>query len=138
MEDKKKTRGPSYDRELLVSQIAMMRIESKSTHFILNFLMKDIGMSRAVAYDVLSDAQKYITETTQKGFEDSFNEAVQQLEQQMSKESNRKIWLELRRELNKLKGLYRPQRIDVTTNGKDINTISIEIVTPKKDDDVSE
>ena len=97
--------------------------------------MKDIGMSRAVAYDVLPDAQKYITETTQKDFEDSFNEAVQQLEQQMSKESNRKVWLELRRELNKLKGLYRPQRIDVTTNGKDINTISIEIVTPKKDDD---
>ena len=128
----KKTRGPSYDRELLVSKIAMMRINSKSTSFILDFLMNDIGMSRAVAYEVLGDAQKYITETTQKDFEDSFNEAVQQLEEQLQRESkNSKVWLEIRKELNKLKGLHRPQRVDITSNGK---TVGVNIIV-KSDED---
>jgi hypothetical protein len=41
--------------------------------------------------------------------------------------------------MNKLLGLYRPQKIDVTTGGEKLNQISIiKLIEVKKDDDVSE
>lgn len=125
----RKTRGHTYDREVLIPQIAMMRIESKSTHFILEFLEKKIGMGRTTAYEVLKDAQQYILDMAQTDVNKAYEEAIQQIERKMDNCSD-KLWLEYRKELNKLQALYRAQKIDVTTNGQSITGITIEIVKP--------
>lgn len=109
----KKTRGKAYDREFLVAKIAMMRIKGKSTHTILEFLMEQVGMSRKIAYEVLQDAQKYIMQQTNEDTKMAFADAIQRLEI-LYEEGDAKIKLDVIKEMNKLRGLYAAQKIDVS------------------------
>jgi hypothetical protein len=118
------TRGKTYDREFLVSKIAMMRIKGKSTHSVLEFLMEQVGMSRKIAYEVLGDAQKYIMEQTSEDTKVAFAEAIQRLEI-IYENGNDKVKLEALKEINKLRGLYSPEKLDITSNGQTISEIKI-------------
>lgn len=102
-ENKKKTRGPSYDREFYINEVSVMRIEGKSTHFILQHLMnKENGMCRKVAYEILADAQKQIVEMQKVEIDTAFNEALAKLEQ-LYEISDNKLRLEIQKEINKLR-----------------------------------
>jgi hypothetical protein len=121
-------RGKTFDRELLVSKIAMMRIEGKSTHFIMNFLREDIKMGQTTAYEVLKEAQQFIVDMTNKDLEKAYTESIQQIERKMDSVSDKKTWLQYRAELNKLQGLYAAQKIEhsgqVGFTGLDIQIIN--------------
>jgi len=121
-------RGKTFDRELLVSKIAMMRIEGKSTHFILEFLKDDIKMGQTTAYEVLREAQDYIVKMTNQDLEKAYSEAIQQIERKMDSVSDKKTWLQFRAELNKLQGLYAAQKVEhsgqVGFTGVDIQIIT--------------
>lgn len=108
-----KTRGKTYDREYLVAKIAMMRIKGKSTHTILEFLMEQVGMSRKIAYEVVGDAQKYIMEQTNEDTKLAFADAISRLEQ-LYENGTDKIRLDALKEINKLRGLYAADKIDIT------------------------
>lgn len=133
-------RGKTFDREYLVSQIAMLRIEGKSTHFILDFLKTDMKMGQTTAYEVLKDAQDYIMKMTNEDFSKAYAEAIQQIERKMDAVKDNKVWLQYRAELNKLRGLYAAQKIEhsgqVQISGVDIQIISgTESSEQKKEDD---
>lgn len=121
-------RGKTFDRELLVSKIAMMRIEGKSTHFILEFLKDDIKMGQTTAYEVLREAQDFIVKMTNQDLEKAYSEAIQQIERKMDSVSDKKTWLQFRAELNKLQGLYAAQKVEhsgqVGFTGVDIQIIT--------------
>ena len=121
-------RGKTFDRELLVSKIAMMRIEGKSTHFIMEFLRDTIKMGQTTAYEVLREAQDYIVKMTNQDLEKAYSEAIQQIERKMDSVSDKKTWLQYRAELNKLQGLYAAQKIEhsgqVGFSGIDIQIIT--------------
>lgn len=106
-------RGKAYDREFLVAKIAMMRIKGKSTHTILEFLMEQVKMSRKIAYEVLGDAQKYIMEQTNEDTKIAFADAIQRLEI-LYEEGSDKVRLDALKEINKLRGLYAAEKIDVS------------------------
>lgn len=101
-----------YDRELLVSKVAMMRIKGQSTHSILDFLMGQLNESRKISYEILKDAQKYIMEQTNEDTRIALADAIQKLEL-LYEEGNRKERLEVLKELNKLRGLYSPEKIEI-------------------------
>ena len=121
-------RGKTFDRELLVSKIAMMRIEGKSTHFILEFLKDNIKMGQTTAYEVLREAQDFIVKMTNQDLEKAYSEAIQQIERKMDSVSDKKTWLQFRAELNKLQGLYAAQKVEhsgqVGFTGVDIQIIT--------------
>ncbi len=121
-----------YDREYLVSKIAMMRIKGKSTHTILEFLMETVGMSRKIAYEVLQDAQKYIMEQVNEDMKVAFAEAISKLEE-LYESGTDKVRLDVIKEMNKLRGLYAAQKVDITSGGKEITEIKL-IQINKKDD----
>lgn len=122
-----------YDREYLVAKIAMMRIKGKSTHSILEFLMDQVGMSRKIAYEVLQDAQKYIMEQTSEDIKVAFSEAIQRLET-LYEDGDSKIRLDVIKELNKLRGLYAADKVEVKGD-LDINKITFEIIDKRKNND---
>lgn len=124
-------RGKSYDREILVSKVAIMRIKNKSTQTILDFLMNKIGMSRKIAYEILGDAQKYIMEQTSKDTERALAESINRLEG-LIEDGDNKLKLEAQKELNKLLGLYQATKIDVTTGGDKLTDIKINIIRPEE------
>lgn len=129
----KKTDGrKKYDREYLVAKIAMMRIKGKSTHTILEFLMETVGMSRKIAYDVLQDAQKYIMEQTNEDTKLALAEAIHRLEE-LYENGNDKVRLDVIKEMNKLRGLYAAQKVDITSGGEAITEIKLIQVNKKED-----
>lgn len=117
MSEEKKKRGPSYDREFLVGKVSMMRIKGKSTYFILDFLMEKVGMSRKIAYEVLADAQKLIIEMQKSEIDVAIAEAMARLEE-LYENADGKLKLEVQKEINKLKGLYSAEKIDITLDFK--------------------
>jgi hypothetical protein len=125
-------RGKTYDRDYLVKKIAMMRIKGKSTYFILEFLQNDIKMGQTTAYEVLRDAQKVINEMQLTEIETAFNEAVAQLEELYEDTSDKKLRLEIRKEISKMRGLYAAQ--EIKHSGEiGIQGIDIKIITNKDD-----
>jgi hypothetical protein len=107
-----KTKGQKYDRELLISKIAMMRIKGKSTHGLIEFLMTDIKVSRPTAYEILKDAQKLIIDMYSDEIDASFKEAISKLED-IYETAEGKLKLEVQKEINKLKGLYATEKIEI-------------------------
>ena len=125
-------KNKKYDREFLVTKVAMMRIKGKSTHTLLEFLMGQIGMSRKIAYEVLTDAQKYIMDITDKDVNKAFTNAIQRLEELYEVGTNKER-LETQKEINKLMGLYAADKVDITSGGNAITEIKL-IQILKKDD----
>jgi len=127
-----------YDREYLVNKIAMMRIKGKSTRFLLEFLQEKVGMPQSTAYTVLRDAQENINQMQEKKIEDAYADALARLEDLYEESNDKKTKLNIQQELNKLQGLYKPNRVDVTSNGKDLNfnELVIKIVDSKSDEDI--
>lgn len=117
-----------YDKEILIRKIAEMRIKSASTLDLLNYLQDEIGMCRATAYNILQEARQYIVEICDDDYERAYQDAIQQIEQQMSNCKYKRDWIALRTELNKLVGLYRPSKLDITTKGESLNEIVVTIV----------
>jgi len=121
-------RGPTYDREFLVKKIAMMRIKGKSTYFILDFLQNDVKMGQTTAYEVLREAQKVINDMQLTEIESAFSEAIAQLEELYESTSDKKLRLEIRKEISKMRGLYAAQEVkhsgQVQFTGLDIQIIN--------------
>lgn len=125
-------KNKKYDREFLVTKVAMMRIKGKSTHTLLDFLMVQVGMSRKIAYEVLTDAQKYIMDITDRDVAKAFTNAIQRLEE-LYENGTTKERLETQKEINKLMGLYASEKVDITSGGNAITEIKL-IQILKKDD----
>jgi len=125
----KNEKGQKYDREFLVSKISMMRIKGKSTHSIISFLMDEIKLSRATAYEILKDAQKLIIDMYSDEIDASFKEAISRLEE-IYESAEGKLRLEVQKEINKLKGLYAAEKIEIN------HKIEMPLF-PKEDDDVN-
>ena len=118
-------KGSKFDREILVDQIANMRIKGAATKTILDFLQTDIGYKQAESYEILREAQLKIKEMYQDANNTAFEEAISRLEKLSEGTSDKKLKLEIEKELSKLKGLYKPQKVDVTTDGKQLTDINI-------------
>jgi hypothetical protein len=115
----------------------MMRIKGKSTRFLIEFLIDEVGTGQTTAYEILRDAQKVVTEMQERHIEDAYSDAIARLEELYETSSDKKTKLQIQQELNKLQGLYKPNKVDVTTNGKDlqINEIVVKFVDSKNDID---
>jgi hypothetical protein len=105
-----------------------------STEAILEFLQKEVGLGKTQAYAYLKWAREEISQTLQELNSNAIGEAVGQLEHMLmmaAKQKNMKLWLDLRKELNRLGGLY-VDKVDFTSGGKDISQITFEIVNKRE------
>lgn len=101
-----------YDREYLVTQVAGMRISGMSTRAIIEFLTEKVKMGTTTAYEIMKDAQKVFIELQKTKLEGALEESLSQLEELYEKTSDKKLKLEIIKEINKLKGLYASQKIE--------------------------
>jgi hypothetical protein len=124
-----------YTKEEIIDIVVTMKLKkSMSITAILDFLMNELGFGKTAAYQYVKWARESIGTTYNELNEAALEEAVGQLEEVMmyaSKTKNYKLWLELRKELNKLAGLY-VEKVDLTSNGKDLSKITFEIINRNK------
>ena|ERR1035437_10180502 len=131
----------NIERSILINSLVTMVLEKcMPTKTVLEFLMNEVGYEQAAAYKILGEARSQITKIQEKSQQEAFEEACGQLEEELliaKKEKNRKHWLAIRKELDLLRGLNRPTKLDISHTGEVvINTIRItELDTKKKKDE---
>ena len=98
--------------------------------------MGEYGYSKPQSYQYLKWMYEEIREDLLIMKENAYEEAIAQYEEMLERTAeNPKMWSEIRKEYNKLLGLYQT-KIDVTSNGETMNVtpvINIQVVNPKED-----
>lgn len=128
-----------HKRADIIDAIIKMRIEKgSSTKTIVNeFLMGQLGYKTSYAYDLYKQARTKIVELYDVQNKELANEALGTLEslyEDAITNKEKKLALEIRKEINKLTGLYAAEKIDI--RGSVDNKIIIEIIKNKdKDED---
>lgn len=119
--------------EEIIDALVKMRIEKNASNkTILDFLQKELKYKASYSYELLQLARKKIQEVYTRNIEEHFEEAKGQLEEMLERASKRgdyKLSLQIRQELNKLLGLYSPEKIDLTSGGEKITEIKLIQVT---------
>ena len=123
-------KGRRYDREFIVAEVALMRINGKSTSNVLKYLMEEEDVSRKIAYDILKDAQIHIMEQTNEDIKVALAEAINKLET-IYEQADDRLKLDTQKELNKLRGLYSASKIEVDLKGG----ININYIEPDDEDE---
>jgi hypothetical protein len=123
--------------EDLVNGIVKMRVENgASNKTILDFLQNDLGYGQSYSYEIIREARKRIQEIWDRNAEAHLEESKGQLEELYEnaiRKKDMKLALQVRQELNKLMGLYSPDKLDITSNGKEITEIKLIQIKSKED-----
>jgi len=124
-----------YTKEDLIQALIKMRIEDcASTKTIIDFLKNTLGYSHTQSYEYLKWARERIGELYSLDNPQAAEETIGRYEEQIERmrgEKNWKMWSELNRELNKIKGIIKI-KTDITTNGKDIQFV-LNYIKPNTD-----
>lgn len=111
--------------EDLINSIVKMKVEKgASNKTILEFLQDDLEYGQSYAYEILREARKRIQEIWDKNAEAHLEESKGQLEElyeEAIRTKNGKLALEIRKEMNKLMGLYAAEKIELSGEIKGIN-----------------
>jgi hypothetical protein len=112
-----------YKREDILNSIIKMRIERGcSTKTIIeDFLKGELGYKTTYAYQLYREARDKITQIYQTEAVNAINEQVGRLEalyERAIKDGNRKLALDIAKEINKLCGLYAAEKIDLNVEFK--------------------
>ena len=108
-----------YKKQDIIDSIIKLRIEKGATTktIIQDFLMGELKYKQSYAYTLLQEARKEIVKLYDTKNKELANEALGQLEdmyQHCIRDKNYKQALEVRKEINKLTGLYESEKIDFT------------------------
>lgn len=109
----------------LINSIVSMKVEKgASNKTILDFLQNDLEYGQTYAYEILREARKKIQEIWDKNAEAHLEESKGQLEELYEdaiRNKNSKLALEIRKEMNRLMGLYAAEKIELSGELKAIN-----------------
>jgi hypothetical protein len=123
----------AYTKDDLIAQIIRLRlVENWSTKSILDFLQDDLGYGQTQSYEYIKWAKEEIKERYKRTNDAAVEEAIYQYEEMLEKAKSKgdiKLWNELKKELNKITGIYSTQKIELSG---EINGININII--KKDE----
>jgi hypothetical protein len=134
MSDAKKKK---FKKDDIIGEIIDRRIKKhQSNREILEWLQgsnkyRKQGYSHTQAYKYLNMSRDLITEQYDQTSEQSVSDAIAKYEEMMGnmvKKENFKLWNDMFKELNRLKGLYK-EKIEIDSTG-----IVFNFVSPKKDD----
>lgn len=127
----------NFKTDDIINGIVKMKVEKgASNKTILDFLQNDLGYKQTYSYELLGLARKRIQEIWDKNAEAHLEEAKGQLEDMLEssiRQKNMKLALEIRKEINKLMGLYAAEKIDITSGGKEITEIKLIQINKKED-----
>lgn len=100
----------NFKKDEIIRKVIDMRIKDcASTRTILEYLQNECGYETTQSYNYLKWAREEIKEQFNQTNPEAINEAIAQYEEMLQlikKEKNYKLWNDMNKELNKLKGLY--------------------------------
>lgn len=142
MDEPKKKMGSKsqWSKEDIIAAVIKMRLESMaSVKTIIDFLMNDLGYSKTQSYEYLKWAREEIKEQYDLMNPSKIEEAIGQYEEALERARSAKdwrLWNDLKKEMNKIQGVYAEKKVDITSNGKDVSINEVVIKIVKGDDEV--
>lgn len=122
----------TFKKDEVIRKVIDMRIKDcASTRTILDYLKNELCYEQSMAYQYLRWAREEIKEQFNQTNPEAINEAIAQYEEMLQlikKEKNYKLWNDMNKELNKLKGLYETK---VNISGE-VKTIQINYINPNE------
>ena len=117
-----------------VKKVVEQLIQGIPTLRILDNLVVQNGLKISAAREYLTKGYKIIKELNQRDIEDYRAKSISILEedyQEAKIAGERKLALDIQKEINKLKGAYEPEKIDITSANQ---PISINFILPKNNE----
>jgi maltooligosyltrehalose synthase len=138
MEKKTRKKGrpkgaKNFDREVVVNQCVKLRIEGFSTYKLLEFLSAEYNIGRPTGYEILQEAQRVVVDIQKNDIENAYHDAIARLERLYEQTDDNKLKLNIQQEINKIRGIYEPQKLDVTSGGETLAQIKLIQVNSKND-----
>lgn len=110
-----------YEKQDIINKLIEMRTkESKGVKSLLDYLMNDLGYAQAMAYNYIREANETIQEIYTDNNIGLVQNTISELETVLEyarKMNNYKLWLEIRKEINKITGVYAAEKQEVNHNG---------------------
>jgi len=130
---------PKYKKIDLIAKVVEMTTSGITQPEIKKWLMGEGGCKIDYVYQVLKDARPIIMETLKDISKDRLEVTIIEMENmylEAKSDGDKKLALDIKKEINRISGLHnQKQEVDITTNGKDINTISvIKLIEVKKEE----
>lgn len=104
-------------KEDIVQELITLRVKhSMSVHNMMEYVKSTYGFEQSYSYELVRDARKKIAETYKEWNVNALEEAISDLEEQKEnalKEDDKKLALDITKEINKIKGLY-VEKIETT------------------------
>lgn len=126
----------TFEKSDLIDHLISLRIEKGYTRLsLLNFLKNELNYSQSYSYELIQAASKEFDDRAIQNFGDDLKEDIERFEalyESAILNKNLRGAREILKEISKLKGHYK-ERIDVTTNGENINNTIINIINPNGD-----
>lgn len=120
-------KDPKYKKQDLINIIVEKSCGGVLQAEIINWLMTEGECRISYCYDLLREAKPIIQDTLKDISKDRLEKTITDLEQMMyeaKKSGDKKLALEIYKEINKISGMG-TQKMDITTGGEKINSISV-------------
>lgn len=121
--------------EMVIEELVNLRIKRFFSSRSLTAFLYKIGYERSYSFVLIGQAKDLIVQMYKEDNIHEFETYRARLEYMIETTNDPKYRLDCTKELIKLTGSYRPQQVDITTNGKDmnINKVIVEIINNKED-----
>ena len=131
-------KDPKYKKQDLINKAAELSCSGTLQQEIIQWLMNEGECQIAYCYEILREAKPIIMETLKDISKDRLEKTIADLEKMMAEAKaigDKKLALDIYKEINKIAGIG-TQKVDITTGGDKINTISvIRLIEIKKEDE---
>jgi len=128
---------PTFKKQDLINKIVHMSCSGISQPEILQWLLTTGGLQISYSYELLRESKPIILDTLKDISKDRLETTIRELEQMYldaKLSGDKKLALEIKKEINKISGLYNhKQEVDITTGGDKITIIRL--VEKKGDED---
>lgn len=131
-------KDPKYKKQDLINKTVEMSCSGTLQQEIIQWLMSEGGCQIAYCYEILREAKPIIMDTLKDISKDRLEKTIADLERMMAEAKgagDKKLALDIYKEINKIAGIG-TQKVDITTGGDKISTISvIRLIEIKKEDE---
>lgn len=134
-------KNPKYKKQDLITKVVEMYSSGYSQYEIINWLGGEGECQIAYCYQILKLAKPLVLETLKDITKERIEITINELEKEKTQAKllgDRKLALDIQKEINKISGLYQ-EKVDITTKGDKLDdVVKIIIVNGDKGDTSSQ
>lgn len=132
-------KDPKYKKIDLINKIVEMTCSGKSQPEVINWLKTEAECQISYIYECLREAKPIIIDTLKDLSKDRLEMTIAELEEMKAdakRAHDKKLVLEIQKEINKIAGLHnQKQELDITSGGDKITEIKLIEIVRKGDED---